>query len=217
MLTLTSEELRDDVLAELDLDPQVDSSRIGVAVQDGIVTLTGKIPTLSAKWAAEEAVGRVKGVRGIAQEMEIDLPATHVRDDSDIARAAAEALAWDSTLSSPIQVRVQDGRVTLRGEVEWHYQRTEAEQVVRRLVGVREIIDLLTLRPSVSAGDIRAHIQRAFHRFAQFDANRIKIHTDGGTVTLTGSVPTWFERNRAWQAAWTVPGVAKVENRITVG
>ena len=217
MLTLTSQELRDDVLAELDLDPQVDASRIGVAVQDGIVTLTGKIPTLSAKWAAEEAVGRVKGVRGIAQEMEIDLSATHVRDDSDIARAAAEALAWDSALSSPVQVTVQDGRVTLRGDVAWHYQRAGAEQVVRRLVGVREIINLLSLRPSVSAGDIRAHIQRAFHRFAQFDANRIMIHIDGGTVTLTGSVPTWFERNRAWQAAWTVPGVAKVDNRITVG
>ncbi|MGZ3499129.1 MAG: BON domain-containing protein [Vulcanimicrobiaceae bacterium] len=216
MSKLANEQLRDDVLAELDDDPRVDSSRIGVAVDNGVATLTGIVPSYAQKWAAEAAVKRVKGVIAVAQQIEVDLPATHQRNDVDIAHSIADVFYWDTSIPASVQATVQDGHVTLTGEVDWNYQREEAETTARRITGLRGITNAITLSKAVAPQDVRGQIQRIFHRDVQLDANNIEITTDDGKVTLTGNVHSWFERNEASRAAWSVKGVTAVDNRIAI-
>ncbi|MGZ3505903.1 MAG: BON domain-containing protein [Vulcanimicrobiaceae bacterium] len=216
MSKLANEQLRDDVLAELDDDPRVDSSRIGVAVDNGVATLTGIVPSYAQKWAAEAAVKRVKGVIAVAQQIEVDLPATHQRNDVDIAHSIADAFYWDTSIPASVQATVQDGHVTLTGEVDWNYQREEAETTARRITGLRGITNAITLSKAVAPQDVRGQIQRIFHRDVQLDANNIEITTYDGKVTLTGNVHSWFERNEASRAAWSVKGVTAVDNRIAI-
>lgn len=217
MSKLDDRSLRDDVIAELDADPEVDSSRIGVAVENGAVTLTGIVPNYAQKWAAEEAVKRVRGVIAVAQEIDVDLPATHQRGDADIAQAVANEFFWDTAVPIGVQATVQDGHVTLTGEVDWNYQREEAERVARRITGVVGVTNSIMLsKIAVVPQDIRGQIQRMFHRDAQLDANNVHITIDGGKVTLTGNVHSWFERNEASRAAWSVHGVTAVDNHIAI-
>lgn len=216
MIKTGSETLRDDVLAELAADPRVHAEGVGVIAEDGLVTLTGTVPAFAQKWAVEEAVKRVKGVRAVVEDMRVDLPAMHVRDDADIARTASAALYWDTLLPASIQIVVNDGYVSLSGEVEWNYQREEAEEVVRRIAGIRGISNLIHIRQAVSAKNIRAEIDDVFKRDAHVDAGAVSVTVDGSKVTLAGKVHSWYERNEASRAAWSIRGVTAVDNQIGV-
>lgn len=216
MIRTTNEELRDSVLAQLDADPRIDAQHIGVSADDGVVMLTGTVSSFAQKWSAEEAAKRVKGVRAVVEELRVDLPATHRRDDADIARAISGALYWDTLLPTSIQVVVQNAYVSLSGEVDWNYQREEAEETARRVSGVRGISNTIVIRKNVAHDDIRREIQRIFHRDAQIDANSVHIEVTGSTVRLSGTVRSWFERNEAGRAAWSIKGVSAVENTIEI-
>ncbi|MDH2909832.1 MAG: BON domain-containing protein [Candidatus Eremiobacteraeota bacterium] len=216
MSQVHNESLRDDVLAELDLDPQIEAQRIGVIAEDGVVTLTGSVASFAEKWAAEEAAKRVKGVRAVAERLDVDLPAMHVRDDTDIAHEVTNAIAWNVTLPSDIRAVVEEGHVTLEGTVDWYYQRERAAETVRNLRGVRGVTNYIALRPRISPENVEATIKRAFHRQAQLDADTIDVRVVGGRVILSGKVHGWFERSEAVQAAWSVPGVTEVDNKLAL-
>ena len=217
MMRSVTQALRDDILQELDADPRLNAARIGVTAEDGVVTLSGPVSTLAEKWAAEEAAKRVKGVRAVVERLDVDPPAMHRRDDGDIARAIANLFSWSPVVPRSVQASVQDGRVTLTGEVEWNYQRDEAEfAVVRNVAGVTGLSNHITLRVQPAEKDIRKELHRALHRSAQMDADCIDIEVDRGEVTLTGIVRSRFERDEAARAAWSIRGVHTVRNDILV-
>lgn len=206
-------ELQQNVIIELDFDPSVDASRICVGSTHGIVTLTGSVPTYACKIAAEEAAMRVDGVRGIANDLEIELPQAHVRNDTDIAGAAVNVLEWDSTLPRDrITVHVTNGFVTLDGELDWQYQKERARTLVQSIAGVRGVTDRIAVKPKVAARDIKTKIRQAFERSANVDADGIEVEAGDGVVTLRGTVHSWVERADATRAAYSVPGVRVVEN-----
>lgn len=209
------DEIRHDVEKELAWDPSVDERRIGVAVLDGIVTLTGEVGSLWERWNAQRVVERVKGVRGVANELDVRL--TRERTDTDIARAAAQALEWNVAVPSErVQVKVENGWLVLTGEVESGYQRRAAEDAVRGLAGVRGISNIITVRSQAPAAKVKERIRKSFERNATLDASRITVTVDGGEVTLLGSVRSWAEREEAERAAWAVAGVTAVHDYLRV-
>jgi osmotically-inducible protein OsmY len=215
---MTDLELKKAVEAELDFEPSIDAAEIGVAVKDGIVTLTGRVDSYWAKIAAERAVFRVAGVNAVANDLEVRLPTASERTDEDIARAARNALEWDVLLpSDTIRVAVSKGWVTLEGTVDWQYQKQAAERAVRGLTGVRGVSNLIEVKPHARPTQVKAQIEEALKRSAELDANRIVVETDGDKVILRGTVRSWAEREEAERAAWRAPGVRSVDNRITVG
>ena len=215
----TDKQLQMDVINELAWDPRVTEKEIGVAARDGVVTLTGSVASCAQKHAAVQAAGRVGGVKGIADELEVELPGDHRRTDADIAHAAVSALRWDVEVPSDrVTVRVEGGRVTLEGDVEWQYQKTAAERDVRSLTGVQGVTNLIAVRPHpVSTAAVAQRIKDALRRNAELDAERITVEANDGRVTLRGQVRSWVERHDAEHAAWGAPGVSHVEDRITVG
>ena len=213
-LTVLDQRLRDSVMHQLIADPQVNASLIGVSSQEGIVTLSGYVDSYVEKLAAERSCRRVYGVRALANELEVRLGAERI--DPDIARDALEALKNHVDVPLGIGVTVRSGYVTLSGVVEWMYQKVAAERAVKYLRGVKGIFNQITLKPGVVPKDVQKRITEALHRHADLDARRIHIDTDGNRVTLSGVVRSWMERDEAQRAAWLVPGVAIVDNRITV-
>jgi osmotically-inducible protein OsmY len=208
-------ELRKDVERELEWEPSVDERRIGVAVMDGIVTLTGEVSSYAERWNAERAVERVSGVRGIANELEVRV--SKERSDADIAKAAADSLKWNVLVPADrITVKVHKGWITLTGEVNWDYQRRAAERAVRNLPGVTGMSNLILVKPRVEPEDIKRKVEETFKREAALDANHIQVQVQGGEVTLRGTVRSWVERREAEKAAWAAPGVTAVHNYITV-
>ena len=209
--------LRADVLAELAWEPQVDATHVGVAVTKGVVTLMGHVASFPEKYAAERAVRRVRGVRAIAQEIEVHLPEHKKRADDEIAERAIKILEWDADVPSDrVQVKVERGYVTLTGEVDWNFQKAEIERVVRKLSGVTGIRNAIVVKPRLSSVDVRERIRQALDRDAAVEASKISITTVGSKVVLTGTVHGYPERDAIERAAWSAPGVTSVEDHITV-
>jgi osmotically-inducible protein OsmY len=209
--------LRQMIVDELDFDPSVNSANIGVAVHDGVVTLSGHVGSYTEKVSAEKIVRRVKGVRAIAQEIDVRYPADPKLSDDDIAARALNIIKWNTQLPpDALQVKVQKGYVTLSGKVDWQYQRISAENAVRKLSGVIGITNLIDITPHVTATDVRSKIIDALKRNAISEANSIQIKVADTKVTLEGRVHDWHEHDLVTQAAWSVPGVRTVDDKISV-
>ena len=211
-------DIQRDVLEELKWDARVQPNEIGVAAKDGVVTLTGSVDSYTKKWAAEEAAHRVKGVKAVANDIEVRLPFSSERTDADIAEAVVRALQWDAFVPvEKIKVTVSKGWVTLEGEVEWQFQKEDAERVVRRLTGVKGVSNLIAVKPKApTPSELKEKIEDALVRSAQTDAERIEVEVQGSKVILKGTVKSWAEKQEAERVAWLAPGVYTVDNRIRV-
>jgi osmotically-inducible protein OsmY len=214
---MNNADLRQHVIAALEFDPSVNASNIGVAVDDGIITLTGHVASYSEKLNAERTVQSVKGVRGIAEEIEIRYPSSKKTADDEIAHRALNVIAWDAAIpDGAVKVKVQRGWVTLTGKLEWNFQRRRAEDAVHQLSGVIGVTDLIEISPSVQVSDVKSRIETAFRRSAEVEAAGIRVAVDENRVVLEGRVNTWHERAAAERAAWAVPGVVSVVDKLAV-
>ena len=210
-------DLQEAVLAELAWEPSVTAAHLGVSAAAGVVTLTGHVDSYPEKLAAEQAALRVRGVKGVAEEIEIRLPFERRRDDADIASAALERLAWSVEIPvDRFQVKVEKGWVTLTGEADWYYQKEEAGLDVRRLLGVVGVSNQITVKPRVDTSSLSDDINHALHRSWFFDASDLHVSAQGGRVHLTGTVCSQHDRQNAAATAWSAPGATAVINDITV-
>lgn len=214
----TDNDIKRDIETELRWSPRLDDTNIAVKVMDGVVTLMGFVRRYSDRYEAEIAAKRIAGVAGIANDIEVRFVSAEERSDVEIARSAAAAIklqlpnAWQN-----VKALVDEGRLTLEGEVPWNYQRVQVESAVRALLGVKTVSNMISIKPPVVPGEIKLRIEDAFRRSAQIDANRITVEADGGEITLKGKVRSWAEREEAQETAWSAPGVRMVRNQIAVG
>lgn len=210
-------ELQQGVSAELIWDPSVDDSRIHVEARDGTVTLTGQVGSYAQKWRAEAAALRVGGVKGLASQLAVDLMNIDRRPDGEIASAAHQVLAWNALVpAGKVKVTVQDGWVTLSGEVEWKYQSNAAEVALRNMIGMRGLLNLIQIKPRMEPGDVTRHIEAALRRCACDRPGPISVAVNGGTVTLSGELDSWRERKAVRHIAWAAPGIRSVVDQTTI-
>lgn len=213
----TDVELQRDVIDELRWDPRIGTAEIGVAVKDGVVTLTGTVDTNARKYAAIHTAERIAGVKALAEDLVVKLPTSLQRTDTEIAHAAVTALKWNIEVPDDrVKVRVDDGWVMLEGDVDWQYERNAAEDSVRWLNGVRGVKNSIKIKARAFAPDVQRRIQDALKRSAEVDASKISVAAIDGRVTLRGNVRSWTERKDAESAAWAAPGVTMVDDLITV-
>jgi osmotically-inducible protein OsmY len=213
----TNSMLQQDVIDQLLHEPGLDASNIGVVANGGVITLTGTVPSYPGRYAAEHATERVAGVKAVADETKVDLPSLHKRSDQDIAAAALNAMSWQVQVPpGAIQVRVDNGWVTLDGAVDYNFERQAAENAVRHLTGVIAVNNLITLKAAVSTSGLKKEIESAFERAAQINASHVDLKVTGNKVVMSGNVSSWTERREAEYAAWSVPGVLQVDNNLQV-
>jgi osmotically-inducible protein OsmY len=213
----SDDDILKDVIAELKWEPGLRNDDIAVAVRGGVVTLAGFVDSYADKWKAERAAARVKGVKAIANDLEVKLPASSQRPDPEIARAAADALKWNILVPHDrIKVTVDHGWITLDGDVDWYFQKEEAEKTVRNLTGVKGVTNLIAVHEQPAPNDVKQRIKEALQRGAEFDADRITVEVDGHKVILRGTVRSYAEMRDAERAALNAPGVTEVDNRLTV-
>lgn len=213
----TDAQLQRDVIDELKFDPSVGQTEIGVAAKDGVITLSGQVDSFARKYSAVRAAERVAGVRAVAEEVSVKLPMSSKRTDTEIAHALSERLRWDIDVPDErVKARVEDGWVWLDGEVDWQYQKNSAERSIRYLTGVKGVTNLVAIRKHASVPDVKSRIENALKRHAERDSDQIKVEAYDGTVTLRGSVGSYAERNEVERAAWSAPGVTKVDDQIAI-
>jgi osmotically-inducible protein OsmY len=215
-MSLSDEEIQKNVLAQFKWDARMGATEIGITVKDGVVTLLGAVTNYSKKWAAEEIALRVKGVKAVVNELEVKLLASDERTDEDIARAAKLALEASSQIPDTVKVVVDKGWVTLRGEVDWHYQKEEAERKVRDIIGVKGVINQIEIRMKPKPEDVKRRIEAALIRTAETDAKNIQVEVLDGRVVLRGRVHSWYEKEEAKREAWLAPGVRDVIDELVI-
>jgi osmotically-inducible protein OsmY len=214
---ISDHQLRQDVLDELDFEPSVNAVHIGVGAHGGVITLTGFVSSYGEKLAAERAARRIKGVKAIAEEIEIRLPSDKKVGDDEIAGRAVDILKWRVGFpANRINVKVEKGIVTLTGDVDWRFQKSEAEAAIHNLGGVAGVANLIRVNSPVPVAEVKEKIQKSLHRNAELDASRITVQIDGGRVVLGGKVHAWYERDIAERAAWSAPGVTEVQDHIQI-
>jgi osmotically-inducible protein OsmY len=214
---VSNRELKDEVLNALDWEPSIDAGEIDVAVDDNVVTLSGRVGSYPQRQAAERVTLGVYGVKGVANDLEVVLAPVFERTDTDVAQAAVQALKWNTVVPQDrVTVTVSSSWVTLQGSVDWQYQKDAAYRTVRDLAGVRGVTNNVTVTPRVSTTGVQQKIEEAFRRSAEIDARRVTVVAQNGQVTLTGNVHSWAERQEATRAAWAAPGVTQVVDRLAV-
>jgi len=213
----TDSQIQKDVMDELKWQPFLSSSEIGVAVKNGVVTLSGIVDSYSKKLSAEKAVKKVVGVKAVAEDIQVGISPAYKKTDAEIAEAVLSALRWHTAIpDDKIKVKVENGIVTLEGELEWEYQRISARTAIQNLTGVRSVTNLITVRPRLSPIELEMKISAAFQRSASVDANKVHVKVNGNAVTLTGKVRSFAESEDAENAAWAAPGVYYVVNELAI-
>jgi len=210
-------QIQKDVMEELKWEPFLNSSEIGVAVKNGIITLSGEVDSYSKKLTAERTAKKVAGVKAVADDIQIGVSSAYKKTDTEIAEAVLNALKWHSSVQEEkIKIKVENGNVTLEGEVEWEYQRTDAKAAVENLIGVRNIFNLISVKPKISSSEIQKRINSAFHRSATIDAKKITADVSGSRIILRGKVRSFAEKEDAETAAWNAPGVISIESNLEI-